>query len=424
MDKTTLLELVEEQAETIQLPNNIYFRNGLEDIKAAIESPQIVVISGIRRSGKSTLLKQILHTHFPKKASYFTFEDERLLNFTASDFNILYEALTEFYGEQTVFFFDEIQNVIHWELFVRRLHDRGIKIFISGSNASLLSKELGTRLTGRIVLYTLYPFSFSEFIGFTNPTLQFKKPTNAVSRGLISKAFSHYLKCGGMPLFVIHQERFFLTQVYEDILYRDIITRYKINDEKSVRELSLYLISNIGSFYSYNKIKGMLQIGSVNTVKNYIHYLENTYLFFSLYRFNYSLKQQQLAPKKIYCIDPGLIHALSFSFSENMGHILENIAFLELKRRQYEVYYYHTNSGSEVDFIVREGSKIILLIQVCTSLTNDSTYEREVSALWEAMDETQLLHGIILTQNMTQTIKKENKNIIVMPLYQWILEPT
>ncbi len=422
MEKAFLSEIIEEQAEILESANAGYRRHALQELQAAIKSPQIVVITGMRRCGKSTLLRQILKSRFDKKAFYFSFEDERLLHFTVDDFNLLYEALIEFYGEQSTFFLDEIQNIEHWELFVRRLHDRGMKIFITGSNATLLSQEFSTRLTGRTVPYALYPFSFNEFIEFTMPELKNKFPTTAVSRGLFSKAFTHYIKLGGVPLYVINQERFFLTQLYEDILYRDIISRYKINDEKSIRELSLHLISHVSSLYTYSKLKNMLHLGSMNTVKNYIQYLENSYLYFSIQRFSYSLKQQHLAPKKIYCIDTALIDILSFKFSENLGHLLENIVFVELKRRQQEIYYYHTKTGLEVDFIIRSGAKITGLIQVCASLDNKETQTREVNALLQAMNETGLSHGIILTKDGSKTINEKGKTIQVMPIYQWLLK--
>ena len=422
MNKALLLEIIQEQAEALLLLGPSQLRHALTELQPAINSTQIVVITGVRRSGKSTLLQQILKTQFDGKAFYFSFEDERLLRFTVEDFTVLHEALTEFYGEQTTFFLDEIQNIDHWELFVRRLHDRGMKLFITGSNATLLSQELSTRLTGRTAAYTLYPFSFREFIEYKKPELSKKSPATAVTRGLFSSAFSDYLQLGGMPLHVINQARFFLTQLYEGILYRDIVARYKINDEKSIRELSLYLMSHVASLYSYNKLKAMLNLGSMNTVKNYIHYLENAYLFFSLTRFCYSLKQQQFSPKKIYCIDSALVDALSFKFSENEGRLLENTVFLELKRRQKEIYYYHSANGSEVDFIIRDGVKITELIQVCVSIEDEKTQARERDALIAAMDETGLARGFILTKNTRKIIELEGKIIEVMPVYQWMLQ--
>lgn len=421
MEKALILEIIEEQADMLISGHASYPRHALSELQAAIKSPQIVVITGIRRGGKSTLLQQILKTHFDQKAFYFSFEDERLIHFTVDDFSLLHEALIEFYGVQSTFFLDEIQNIEHWELFVRRMHDRNMKIFITGSNATLLSQELSTRLTGRTVQYALYPFSFDEFIEFKSPELKNKSPTTAVTRGQFSKAFNEYLKLGGLPLHVINQELFFLTGLYDSILYRDIISRYKLTDEKTLRELSLHLISHVSSLYTYNKLKGMLHLGSMNTVKNYIQYLENSYLFFSVRRFCYSLKQQQLAPKKIYCIDSALIDALSFKFSENLGHLLENTVFLELKRRQHEVYYYHSENDREVDFLVREGARITQLIQVCASLEEKATEAREIDALIEVMNETKLKQGLILTNDTSKNIKRGDKTIQVMPVYQWLL---
>ena len=258
-----------------------------------------IVISGLRRSGKSTLLAQIINRHYPKGVYYLSFEDERLLDFTVADFNSLYELFIELYSHKKIFCFDEIQNIPKWEAFVRRLYDNGFKFLITGSNASLLSSELATRLTGRALAVELYPFSFKEYLLAQNvENLITDKPYTTVNKGEIKHHFNKYLTTGGMPEYIKYQQPEILQQIYNDILYRDVLSRNEIKETKALRELSMLLLSSVANLTSYNKLKNLLQLGSVNTVKNYCHYLEDSYLLFSLKRFSYKIKQQLTSPRK------------------------------------------------------------------------------------------------------------------------------
>ena len=235
----------------------------------------------MRRSGKSTLLKEIKTSFYKNKTVYyFNFEDEHLINFTVEDFNLLYETFIELFGKHKTFFFDEIQNIKGWELFVRRMYDRGFKFILTGSNSSMLSRELGSRLTGRYISIELYPFSFKEYLLFKKIT----PPPHILTeeRALIKSAFNDYLKNGGIPEYLIYNNNELLKTLYENILYRDILVRYGLNDEKSLKELAHYIFSNYATEISYNKLKAMLNVGSLNTVKNYVHYLENSYLVFTI----------------------------------------------------------------------------------------------------------------------------------------------
>lgn len=421
MEKQTLKEIIREQEEVINKKDRGIRREIAPQFKRLADLPHIVVIAGIRRSGKSTLLCQIMDA-LGKKAYYFNFEDERMINFEVSDFNRLYEAFVELQGERNAFFFDEIQNVAGWERFVRRMHDDGFKFFITGSNASLLSRELGTKLTGRHIPATLYPFSFREYLDFRGVSWKKDDLFYTKKRAGLKKHFNQYLQEGGMPEYLKYKAPEQLKKVYDDILYRDIIVRYDLKESKSLRELALYFVSNIAAPVSYNKLKSFLQLGSINTVKSYLDYLENSFLFFSVKRYAHSLKQQAVSPKKIYCIDGGLANHIAFAFSENKGKFLENLVFLELLRRGKEIYYYKTKNDFEVDFAVKEGKTIKELIQVSWNLKNADAREREVRALFEAMKELRLKKAMILTDDSEETINLGINVINVIPAYKWLLE--
>jgi len=422
MQKTLLKEIILEQEQGRQALETGIPRAALEIVSKHIALPHTVVISGIRRCGKSTLLNQIVNNFYKKGVYYFNFEDERLVDFGVDDFNNLYEAFLEIYGERKVFFFDEIQNVSKWEVFVRRMQDKRCKFFITGSNASLLSKELGTKLTGRNISIELYPFSFMEFLLFKG----IKLPKNVLSytaeRANIKKHFAEYLKHGGMPEYLKYKDQALLKRVYEDILYRDIVARYDIKQVKALRELGLYLLSNIGGTFAYNNLKRILGLGSMNTIKSYADFLENSFLIFLIGKFSYSLKQQFLALKKIYCIDNGLAESVAFQFSKNKGKFLENLVFLELKRKFPEVYYYKTPNNLEVDFLVKKGKKDLGLIQVTDNLDNEKTRTRELNSLMKAMDELKLSSALILTEDTDEEIKLKGKAITVKPIYKWLLK--
>ena len=421
MQKSLLKEIILEQEKDRQAIDLGIKRIALDFVSKKISLPHAVVISGIRRCGKSTLLNQIINNFYPKGVYYLNFEDERLVDFEVADFNSLYEVFLELYGERKVFFFDEIQNVAQWEVFVRRMQNKGHKFFITGSNASLLSRELGTKLTGRCVSIELYPFSFIEYLSFKDYKPQKDAFSYTAERARIKKHFSEYLRHGGMPEYLKYNDSTLLKRVYEDILYRDIVARYDIKQVKTLRELGLYLLSNIGTLFSYNNLAKILGVGSMNTIKSYADYLENGFLVSLVSRFSYSLKQQFVANKKIYCIDNGLAESVAFQFSKNKGKFLENLVFLELKRRYPQIYYYKTTNNLEVDFLTKNGKKDISLIQVADNLDNEKTKQREIDALTYAMDELKLKEALILTEDTEEEIKLKGKVLLVQPIYKWLL---
>lgn len=421
MQKSLLKEIILEQEKDRQGLDKGVPRTALDVALRHAALPHAVVVSGIRRCGKSTLLNQVINDLYKNGVYYFNFEDERLIDFNVEDFNDLYEVFLELYGEKKVFFFDEIQNVPQWEVFIRRMQGKGCKFFITGSNASLLSKELGTKLSGRNVSIELFPFSFAEYLSFKGFQLSKNGLSLTTERAALKKHFAEYLKHGGMPEYLKYQDQTLLKRVYEDILYRDIVARYGIKQVKPLRELGLYLLSNIGGTFSYNNLKKVLGLGSMNTIKSYADYLENSYLIFLINKFSYSLKEQFVALKKIYCIDNGLAESIAFQFSKNKGKFLENLIFLELRRKFPEVYYYKTANNLEVDFLVKFGRKDLQLIQVADNLHRDKTRQKEINSLVKAMEELKLKTGLILTDDDEEEIKIPGKNINVMPVYKWIL---
>lgn len=422
MQKTLLKEIIlEQEKDRIDIKAGIP-RTALSGVLRYARLPHAVVVSGVRRSGKSTLLNQVIEALYKNGAYYFNFEDERLVDFEAGDFNRLYEAFLELYGERKVFFFDEAQNVEFWEVFVRRMQDKGCKFFITGSNAALLSRELGTKLTGRNVNIELFPFSFSEYLSFKGFKLSKDSLSITAQRASVKRHFGEYLWHGGMPEYLKYQDVSLLKGVYEDILYRDIVARYGIKQVKPLRELGLYLLSNIGGTFSYNNLKNILAVGSMNTVKSYADFMENSYLIFLISKFSYSLKEQFVNLKKIYCIDNGLAESVAFQFSKNKGRFLENLVFLALRRKFQEIYYYKTANNLEVDFLVKAGKKDVSLIQVADNLDRQKTRQREIFALTKAMDELRLKTALILTEDAEEEIRLAGKVIVVKPVYKWLLD--
>lgn len=421
MNINELKQVIIDQHEW-PITENRLMRHNDQLIQSFINNPHAVVVSGVRRCGKSTLLGH-LRQSIIKSSNFINFDDERLAAFTVADFQLLWECFLELYGEQDTFFFDEIQNVPEWERFVRRLHDNKKKVFITGSNAQMFSKELGTRLTGRYIDLKMFPYSFAEFYHLEEALkINFSQLTTN-KRMAIKRKFNEYYKLGGFPEYVEHQKPEYLHTLYENILYRDIIVRYKLTRENLIKALTYFLASNIGKEVTYNSIRKLLGFGSANTVSDYFGYLEASFLCFFVNRFDYSLKVQNNSPKKCYFIDHALANLLGFRMSEDLGRFLENIVFIELKRRYAEVYYHRKEK--ECDFVVRQGNKITEAIQVSTTLDNPETRQREYMGLLEALSMYSLKKGLILTENTEEehTVSHLGKSykIVVMPIWRWAL---
>ncbi len=398
ISKLVIEQVVESQKERLMnvdtgLPRKM---SGFEKL-----SSHAFIISGIRRCGKSTVLQQINNT-MKTKSIYLNFEDPRLAGFDISDLNRLHEI-----GKEKIvktYFFDEIQLVNQWEKFVRFRLDEGYRIFITGSNAAMLSKELGSRLTGRHVSKELFPFSYNEFITFAKQ----KKGKSSLMK---------YLYGGGFPEYLKTEQQDILMQLFNDIIMRDIAIRYNIKNATLLQQIAVWLVTNTGKLVSGNSLKKIFGIKSSSTVMEYLSYFTDAYLFFFVSKFSYSHKVQAVNPKKVYCIDNGFINANSVSFSNDSGRMLENLVFLELRRRNYDIFYF--NESKECDFVVFEKGKIKSVLQVCFQLDEDNM-DREVSALIEAMDYFNLKTAKIITVNQKDSLNLSGRSIVVEPFYEWI----
>ncbi len=412
MKREIIETLVLDQREVLDKKEKGLLRN--VDFDKLISTKQITVISGIRRSGKSTLLLQLMQEY--KEYSYMNFDDERLLNFSVSDFEELLSVFAKF-TKSKVLFFDEIQNIEGWERFIRRIFDEGYKIFITGSNAKLLSSELATHLTGRYIKIELYPFSFGELLSYHNINYQ---RLSSSTRSEIMSLFDNYLLTGGFPEMIKYDDDEFLFRVYEDILYKDLIVRYKIKNIKQFKNLSQYLFTNFTNSISYNSLKSVLNIKSATTVQEYISYLEESYLLFELYKYDFSLKKQFVSNKKVYTIDNGIRNKVALRFSTDKGRFLENMVFIELRRRQKKFYFYKTSKNLEIDFLYNENEQFHLL-QVSYGLDDLKTREREIKAIVDAAGELTQTKNLLLTYNEEDTLVDNNVEIKILPVWKWLL---
>ena len=417
--ETEIKEILVRQRETILNKKYGIERTVLREVESKMKLPHVVVLTGLRRSGKSTLLRQLIKKHYKDEDFYYiNFEDERLFNFPANEFNRLYEALINLYGKKKTFFLDEIQNVTNFETFVRRFYEEGFKFFITGSSANLLSRELGTKLTGRHVDIVVRPFSFLEFLKLKeikiNKGLIYKTETKVE----IKKYFEEYLIKGGMPEYLIYDDPELLTKVYEDTIIKDIAVRYKVSNVAVLRQLYSFLINNFSNKFSFNSIKKFTLIKSVNTIKKFISYLEETYFAKTINKFDYSLKKQMINDKKFYPLDNGFIEILSKKLTKDYGWLLENLVFNCLNNK-YEIFYY--SEKTECDFLIVKNKEVKQAIQVCYNF-DEKNREREIGGLNNAMKKFNLKQGLILTHDQENELKIENKKIVVKPVWKWLLE--
>lgn len=431
MDKNKLKELLIEYKQRFLTTRTDLIRREVQDnIEPFIKFKEVVIITGPRRGGKSTLMKLICDDLIkenkvpPSNILYLNFEDERFIKFDIDDFAQIYEIFLQINKPmgRLFFFLDEIQNVTGWERWVNRLYENeNIKIFITGSNASLLSSEISTALTGRNRTVTNFPFSFREFLTFKNYRLQENDFYQTRKRAVIKSFFQEYLKLGGYPEIIKINDPTLLEQYFKDIIYRDILPRYSIKKIKEIRELCLFLASNLASIHSYSKLQNLIEVKSINTVKTYLEILEEAYLFFRINLFDYSIKRQIYNPSKIYIIDTALGNSISFKFSENIGHIYENLVFLELKRRNKEIYYWKSKKGKEVDFLIKKGLNIEEAIQVSYNLDYKKTLDREIESLLMAKDEFKIRHLNIITEDEEAEKEIGDVKIKIIPLWKWLL---
>lgn len=421
MDKRILETILSDQAEELELKKKQKFCRRKEEDLIDPDSPQAQVVIGVRRSGKSTLCYNALIRKGVKFA-YVNFDDERLINLTATDLNDVLEVLYKINGDFNYLFIDEIQNIPEWYLFVNRLLRRQIHVIITGSNAKLLSGELATHLTGRHHTINLYPFSFSEYCeakGIDTMSMS----TMAVARR--RAVFDDYMRKGGFPeLSRVRNERDYIDELVRNILQRDIEQRFKVKHVTSFEEMSQHLLNIAPAIVVDKKLKEAFGFGSQHTAKNYVGYLKQAYLLVGLHK--YSPKSlQRLTAEKVYPIDVSLMNRRSDAFSgENLGWRLETIVYLELLRRYksqgFDIYYFSERSG-ECDFVICECRKAVVAIQVSYDISNEKTRKREISGLLLAAKKTGCKNLILLTDHSYEDIEAEDHRIAVRPVFDYLL---
>jgi predicted AAA+ superfamily ATPase len=380
-------------AETDIFATRIFQRDIYPFLKENFLKQQPLVLHGIRRSGKTYMMYQ-LFKEFPE-ACYINFEDERLTGITSLD---LEEVYSTYIGMKSparpVMFLDEVQNVKGWEKFVSRLSQK-VKFVISGSNASLLSSEYSTALTGRHIPIRFYPLSFREYLDVNQAgQLDFFK-TEEQAR--IFALLSEFQNFGGFPQASVEKDISLLRSTFDSIIYRDIVPRFGVQNGLSLEVLAKYLVSNPGKFFSYRNLCSIANIKHEDTIKKYIDYMEKAYLFSSVFRFDYSLRKQMANPKKVYPADTGFTNYSGSLFSKETGRLLETIVYNELKRSGHGVFYWKNERGREVDFVVCDGLKPVKLIQVSERIDDAKQMAREVKPLNMASEELNVKEMLLLT---------------------------
>ena len=377
----------------------------------------IKVITGPRRAGKS-----FYGFHLIQQAGsygYINFDDERLT--AVEDYDEIVSAVSAVYGNPRYLFFDEIQNLPRWEMFVNRLQRQGFRLLITGSNANLLSSELATHLTGRHASLVLFPFSFGEVLAAS------EGQRTEIEKMAVLDA---YAEQGGYPEPLLKKidRRDYLRNLLQSTLYKDIVKRFKIRSVQGIEDLTLYLMSNIAREYSFNALSGVTKCRSVHTIDRYIRYLQEAYLVFSLPRFSFKVKDQAGHNKKIYCTDNGLAVSAGFRFSADRGALYENLVAVALKKEEIagriSLFYWKSPQNEEVDFIIKEGLHVTRLIQVCSDITNPKTLKREMRALLKASQELHCDELLLLNDRVdrTETFRWQDaeRPIQLMPLWQWL----
>jgi len=391
-----------------------------------MKAREVLLLLGARRTGKSTLvyqiIKNLLNNKTPPEAILFINLDEPLFQSKSKDPVYLTEIIEYYLASKksvsTLYLFiDEIQNHDYWVQTIKTLYDtrKNIKIILTGSTSTLLQKEISTRLSGRYFHIIVYPLSFREYISFN----RLQKPTTIEKL----QYFNDYLEFGAFPRVVLEADKDLkqelLKNYFQTIYLKDIIYPNNLRNNKDVFDLLYFLISNIGKNFSYSNIAKTLDI-AVETVKEYIGFAENSYLLYTLTKYDASVKKQFANPKKIYCLDTGLVNSISFRFSENKGRLIENLVYMSLIKEKKEIYYHKENY--ECDFLIKEGLMIKNAVQVTLSLKDETTRKREIRGLLEAMDAYNLKEGLIITEKEAEVISLDEKKIVIKPIYEWLGE--
>ena len=418
--------------QEIDLPTGVPRRVAVSPVPG-----KATVCIGVRRSGKSTFMFQLMKKLQDSGVArqnilYLNFFDDRLHSLQHDNLGVILEAYFSLYpekknAEKVYCFFDEIQVVPGWEPFVDRLmRMEKCEVYITGSSAQMLSREIATQMRGRALSWEMFPFSFREFLDYKG--IESDGPLSTKKRLTVQKAFEEYWETGGFPE-VAGLNRMLRIKTHQEyfnaMLFRDLVERHDISHPKAVTDLAHWLVDNTGSLYSINNLTGYLKSlghkAPKPAVSDYLEWFEDAYVLFTVRIFDASLARANTNPKKIYCVDHALVTSISSGILVNSGHLLENLVFTALRRVAPDIFYYKTKAGREVDFIAGRQGPSRMLVQVCESMTDQQTRKRETTALAEAMTELKLSHGIIVTRNEEEQIQVDSGKIDVMPAWRFLL---
>ena len=400
------------------------------NIQPPIDTKKIITLIGVRRCGKTSIFYHMINQLIEKiektKILFLNFEDERF-ELNSDELDLILQAYMELYPSyklsECYFFFDEIQNIPNWEKFIRRMYDTISKnIFITGSNSKLLSSEIATSLRGRTLNFEIFPLSFKEYLSFKDIEVDFY-PSKSLA--FIKNAQESFLKNGSFPEILFLEEIYAnktLQEYFNVLLYKDLAERYNITNTVALKFFLKRIISSSTKQISINKIFNELKSSGIkigkNTLYEFLEYVQNIYLALTLQKYNNSLINKELGEKKIYSIDIGLNNATEFRFSDDIGKSLENAVFLELKRKEFDIYYYRT-SKSECDFLVFDKNTISDVIQVTFDMSDENTKSKEIKGLIEACKNFDLKSGTIITFDSEDELIENGIKIKIIPFYKW-----
>ena len=400
------------------------------------QNDEVVVIKGVRRCGKSTLLinemKRLVESGVAKEELLFiNFEDVRLIGHLGVELlGLIKDTYMEFVAPQgkPYIFLDEVQNIEHWEKWVNTEYElKRSYLYAAGSNSSMLSSEIGTALSGRYVSVEVYPLSFREFLLFEDIEIN-NKMEFISQKHLINREFRAFIDEGGFPKSVEYRQNHVMQKelmegYFNSILLKDIIARFKLKNFNILRDLSAFLLSNSATYHTINRLKNSFGI-SYDMARDYMEYLEKAYMIISINKFDYSLKKQHANAKKYYSIDLGLSNLLRVPNLKTKGHDLESVVLLELLRRDYKPYYYKTKGDLECDFIVERDREIVSLIQVTLSLNDAKTRKRELAPFAKVIDELNLkdVELMVLCEDSSEAVEYNGLDIKVVNILEWLVE--
>ena len=413
--KTIILNQRKERDELMSRPYLI--RRSNQDTDLLLNSSLIKLITGPRRVGKSTQALLMLRD---KNFAYLNFDNYSLLE--AWDANLVMRMLDDVYPGYEYILLDEVQNLDEWDLWVSELYRLGKNLVITGSNARMLSSEMATVLTGKYLQVEMLPFSLEEFFDWNKLDLHMLKPEDITNSFVLT---DDYLRNGGYPEVVASRQltRSYLDTLFDSIIWKDVAKRHNVRNVTDLNNLAMYLVSNFCNPVSANDLATELGFSSVNTTKKYMDYLHEPYLFYYLSRYNNKLKLMKKAPRKVYVVDNGFVASKAFSLSDNLGRLLENQVFIEFVRRGYDVeksmFYYRSRNDKEVDFVLRKGTHIECLVQVCYDMSSPKTEKREVDSIVECAGELKCSNLFIITNSDKRTIEKDGYKIDVVPISEF-----